>query len=278
DSQFESKLDLAISPLMGLQLFVQAFFQSLDGIELSLALLGITAVVLAGFSLVSRLPLVVPFGSPRYWSAVLVGRESQLEIRERPNRSSKVIYQLRPTTKGIESEPARRLMPRGWIPVETPRGQGWAVTGQLTEQVDAQSFMEDQRPSAMVDKLAAGLMRDKDVTRLLARRGLIVDLGDGVEVIDPEMVGELTRSGLPRSPQTELRAEFESQVVGPFLEAYRASSEISAESSHSSSVLLPTEILNFRYLTVGAPGVGSWLVLFEYEKGRPHIVGILRDQ
>ena len=278
DSQFESKLDLAMSPLMGLQLFVQAFFQSLDGIELSLALLGVTAVVLAGFSLVSRLPLVFPFGSPRYWSAVLVGRESQLEIRERPNRASSVIYQLRPATRGIESEPARRLMPRGWIPVETPRGRGWAETDQVTEQVDAQSFMEDERPSAMVDKLANCLIRGKDITRLLGRRGLIVDLGDGLERIAPDDLKGLVRGGFRPAQRTPVEAEFTAKVVAPFLEAYRATEEISAESSHSSSVLLPTEILNFRYLAVGARGTGSWLVLFEYQKGRPRIVGILRDE
>ena len=278
DSLFESKVDLALSPLMGLQLFVQAFFQSLDGIELSLALLGMTAVVLTGFSLVSRLPLVVPIGSPRYWSAVLIGRESQLEVHEKPNRTSGIIYQLRPATKGIESEPARRLMPRGWIPVETPRGQGWAETDQLTEQVDAQSFAEDDRPSGMVDQLANRLSRGKDITRLVGRRGLIVDVGNGLEALAPEALSGLLRGGPRWARQSQLEVELESRVVTPFLEAYEASDEISADSSHSSSVLLPTEILNFRYLTVGDPGVGTWLVLFEYEKGRPRIVGILRDE
>lgn len=273
-SIFDSKVDLAISPLMGLQLFVQAFFQSLDGIELSLALLGMTAVVLAGFSLASRLPMIVPLGSPRYWSAVLVGRESQLEIHEKPSRASKVIYQLRPATKGIESEPARRLMPRGWIPVETPRGQGWAETDRLTEQVDAQSFMEDERPSGMVDQLANRLSNGKDITQLLGRRGLIVDLGAGLEVIDPETLRGLVR-GRHRGPFEE---EFWSEIVTPFQAAYAASGEISADSSHSSSVLLPTEILNFRYLTVGRHHESTWLVLFEYEKGRPRIVGLLRDE
>ncbi|HXV69947.1 MAG TPA: Ig-like domain-containing protein [Acidimicrobiia bacterium] len=277
EGEFESKLDLAMSPLVGLQLFVQAFFQSLDGIELSLTLLGITAIVLSALSLLSRLPLVVPFGSPRYWSAVLVGRESQLEIREKPCTASKVIYQLRPATKGIESEPARRLMPRGWIPVETPRGQGWAETSQLTEQVDAQSFMEDERPSVMVDKLANKLTRGKDISRLVGDRGLIVDVGQGIEVIPrDDLSGGVGRLRWGR--RSPLHAALASRVVTPFLEAYRSSGEISAEASHSSSVLLPTEILNFRYLTVGVSGTGSWLVLFEYQRGRPRVVGILRDE
>jgi hypothetical protein len=277
-SIFDSKVDLAISPLMGLQLFVQAFFQSLDGIQLSLALLGVTAVVLAAFSLVSRLPLVIPLGSPRYWSAVLVGRESQLEIHEKPSRASKVIYQLRPATKGIESEPARRLMPRGWIPVETPRGQGWAETDRLTEQVDAQSFMEDDGTSGMVDQLANRLSHGKGITQMLGRRGLIVDFGDGLEVVPPEALGGLAPGGPWWGRQGTFEDEFRSRIVTPFLEAYESSHEISPDSSHSSNVLLPTEILNFRYLTVGGEESNTWLVLFEYEKGRPRIVGILRDE
>jgi len=168
-------------------------------------------------------------------------------------------------------------MPRGWIPVETPRGQGWAETSQLTEQVDAQSFMEDERPSVMVDKLANKLIRGKDISRLVGERGLIIDVGQGIEVIPrDELSGAVGR--LRRGRRSPLHTAFASRVVTPFLEAYRSSGEITAEASHSASVLLPTEILNFRYLTVGSPGPGSWLVLFEYRRGRPRVVGILRDE
>ena len=272
------RTDVALSPLIGLQLFGEAFFQSLDGIEISIALLGLIAVVLMTVSLASRLPLILPLGSTRYWSAVAVDREDQLEIRSKPRRSSEVIYQLRPTTKGVESAVGPRLVPPGWLPIETPLGTGWAESRFLTEQVDSQTFMEDQRPAVLVHRLARRLSRGSSIAGLVSSRGLMLNVGEGLDLIDPGALPKLSRRGAHRNGHSPLAANFRTAIAAPFLRAYRDSGEIHPQNSHAPHVLLPSEVLNFRYLSVGGDDTETWLVFFEYEKSKPRIVGLLRDE
>jgi hypothetical protein len=67
-------------------------------------------------------------------------------------------------------------------------------------------------------------------------------------------------------------------VAQPFLEAYDATTEISAATPHSKSALIPTECWNFPYLALGGHGVQPWLVFFEYRNGKALIAALGVDE
>ena len=68
-------------------------------------------------------------------------------------------------------------------------------------------------------------------------------------------------------------------VAEPFLEAYDATSEVSAQTPHSRTSLIPTECWNFPYLAIGdSEGVQPWLVFFEYRRGKAWIAALGIDE
>ena len=54
--------------------------------------------------------------------------------------------------------------------------------------------------------------------------------------------------------------------------------DISHNTAHSRSALIPTELWNFPYLAIHAPGHTPWLIHFEYINNKPHIAAISLDQ
>ncbi|MGI9609416.1 MAG: hypothetical protein ACR2NL_03885, partial [Acidimicrobiia bacterium] len=76
------------------------------------------------------------------------------------------------------------------------------------------------------------------------------------------------RYGTPES------AQLWDEVLEPLGAALRAAEDLDSRSSHSRTALIPVELWNFQYHAVNAPGHPPWLVYFEYEKGKPKIVGV----
>ena len=84
-------------------------------------------------------------------------------------------------------------------------------------------------------------------------------------------------------PSTVIHAAVEgsfSEVVAePFVATYTTPQhETTVDAPVLVSALIPIEFFNFHYLSYGQPGqLNSWMVFFEYIKGRPHVVGLVVD-
>jgi hypothetical protein len=267
-----------VTVLQGIRLFTKAIFQTLRAVELPVALLGAAVLVFVGLGSMARIPMLAAGRPRRYWSVVLLDRESQLPVYEGPDPQAALLYNFGPSTTGIVGIGRRRNVDgTTWIPVETPRADGWVQASYVTQQVDVKAFMEDPRPSKMVHGFARRLRRHRDISSMIADRGLIVAISGRPRLVPRQELHELMRQS-STSLGVLNQHDFEVAVGARVLAAYDSSAEITPQMAHARHSLIPAELRNFRYLVVGAGSPESWLVFFEYEGGRPRIVGLGLDR
>jgi len=268
---------------VGVRLLADAFFQSLDALKLPLAFLGLAlgiVFVLGGFT---ELPLLIAARRRRHWSVVLLDREHRLPVHPDPGDVETPMYNYEPTAAGFLSlNKPRSVGDAEWIEVETPNGQGWVQTRYLTEAVDLEYFLSDDRPVQMVGELAAALANGDDITALLGPRGLAIALTNRpyfiatreLKIMLDDIRSHRSRPSLLSNEARELRDE----VLEPLRAALSATPVVDSKAGHSRAALIPVELWNFQYLVVNAPNHAPWLIYFEYRKGKPRIVGFGIDQ
>jgi CSLREA domain-containing protein len=274
---------LSLIDLGGITLLADSFFQTVDALRVPLGFLGFTVVMIVGFGTTTEVPSLLFGTRRRHWAVVRLDRQQRLPAYSEPG-GRKVVYNYDPTATGVVSVGAvKRVGNTGWVPVDTPNGAAWIYRSYLTEQVDLQSFANDRRPVELVHKLAEAIRRGRDISSLVSPEGLVVALTGSSSQIAPEhlaaLMGESRLRHLPgvgRAPNTP--EEFDVAVAQPFLEAYDATTEISAATPHSKSALIPTECWNFPYLALGGHGVQPWLVFFEYRDGKALIAALGVDE
>ena len=161
-----------------------------------------------------------------------------------------------------------------WVPVQSPNGAGYVEASYLTEAVDLQFFLDDDRPVAMLQRLADDLAAGKDIASMFSRRGFAVALTNEPHVF-PRDAFRRALASRHASPESSQLWEL---VLEPLGAALRAAGDLDTRKSHSRAALIPVELWNFQYLAVQAEGHPPWLVYFEYENGKPKIVGVGVDR
>jgi hypothetical protein len=286
--RFDGITTLPIHSIPGIELLTGAFFQSLDVLRIPLVLLAaamVWALVLGmRWSTLARL---LPFlaAARRRWSVVLVDREGVLPAYVEPDADSEVVFNFRPIARYIERVGRGRVVDGiTWLKVVTPGGEGWVDAAYLTEQVTGEQFADDRRPPALVERLVEDLAAGRPIST--GPRGLHVIHGaEGV----PVRVGDLSdpedRNAVTMwRPSTEIHpaveGSFSEAIAGPFVATYSAPQrESTVDAPVLVSALIPIEFFNFHYLSYGQPGqLNSWMVFFEYVKGKPHVVGLVVDE
>lgn len=267
--------------LRAMSLFTKAFFQTILAMDIPTLLLGFTAITLVGLRGVSRHPVLLNRRSQHFWAVVMLGRERRLAVYDAPDHDGSVIYKLGPATQGLRGTGLEELTDGvRWVGVSTPAGEGWVDGSRVTEQVDATSFLHDGRPREVLEDFLGRLRSNRDVSDLVSDRGLVLVLGELMQVVDssvltrlvsdPTDIGTLSGGWSPR--------DFHLVVVSPLLDAYAKTPVISPHVAHAETSLLPAAMRNFRYLALGGPGTRPWLVFFEYTDGKPKVVGMTIDE
>ncbi|MDJ0960174.1 MAG: Ig-like domain-containing protein [Acidimicrobiia bacterium] len=252
-------------------LMTEAFFQTIDALELPLFLLFIMILAMYVFARITHTPFLG--GTRRHtFAAVLLGREDNLEVRPEPLEHAPVIYRDLPAVRGVDATGRTRQSDGlSWMQIETPAGKGWVPSMNLMVERDLESFMNDRRPVELLSKLAAGFDRKGSLNKVISPRGLVVALGGGVIRYTKDEILELAGG----ASQTEGMSMFRREISEPFLSAHRATPHISPQTPHSATALLPTECRNFLYLSLEPDAAGRpWLVFFEYVKDKPYVVGL----
>jgi hypothetical protein len=262
----------------GIALMADAFFQSVGAMSLPLIFLALAMLMVFAFGGFSEVPLLIAATRRRLWSAVMNNREELLTVRKDADPDSEAIYSYEPTARGIKS--VDKPITRGgisWMPVDSPAGVGWVLASHLAETVDFDDFQSDSRPADLVHELTRMLDEGEDLAPLVSHRGLVVGLTGSAHLIPIDRVPSL-RDGTsdPDAPREE--SHFEELVAQPLRSALLDNAQLSAQTKHSNSALIPTETWNFPYLAIHAPGHTSWLIHFEYLHGRPKIVGLVVDE
>ena len=214
----------------------------------------------------------------------MLSREAQLPAYTGPNPSGRVLYKFSPSSAEILSKD-RPIVVDGthWMPVETPLGKGWVDAQHTTEQIDTQAFLEDARPLKLWRSLTKRLRNGRDISSLIASRGLVVALSKTPTRTDGKGVTSLT-GDLRIASRSNVRTishetdDFGISVAEHFLNAFDATSEFAPGASHSKRALIPVELWNFRYLAIQGRNGQPWLLFFEYENGKPRVVGLGIDE
>jgi hypothetical protein len=257
-------------------LLAAAFYQTLGALSLPLVFLGLALAVALTFGGFSEVPILLASRRRRLWSVVLMDRENVLQARVQPEIGAQTVYQYEPTARGIKSLDRPRLHDgERLIAVETPNGPGWVSANALTETVDLDDFIGDDRPVKLVRRLLALLEAGRDITPVIAPRGLTVALTSAPHFIPRERLTGLMR-GQPAGASDgvpEVETRFRELVAEPLRSALLDNAQIDPKTKHSSSALIPVELWNFPYLAIRAPGHASWVIYFEYVNGNPAIVG-----
>ena len=275
---------VALSAVESVRLMTDAFYQTIGAFQIPFLFLGLSLIVLVGLGGATKVPILLAGKVREHWAVVLLDREAVLRVHERPDETSAVIYNYNPTTESILSTGNPKTIGKTtWMPVHTARGDGWANAEYLTEQVDVETFSEDPRPVKLVHQFAERLRKGGDVTGLIAERGIILALTGPPAQLAPKQFTELLGGRrLRRLPTVggvlHDQKDFHLAVADPFLAAYDDTDVVTAETAHSKTALIPAEVWNFRYMALGENTAQPWLVFFEYQDGKPKIVGLGIDE
>ena len=276
--------EVSLNPVESISLMVSAFYQTLGAFRLPFVFLGLSLAVLVGLGGATKVPLLLAGRVRNHWSVVLLDRESALRVYEEPDKASPVIYNFNPTTESVLSRgKVRAVDGNDWMPVHTPRGDGWVDAFHLTEQVDIEAFTRDARPTKIAHEFAERLRSGEDVSSLIADRGIVLALTGPPARLAQQQFRALLEGGRLRMLPTvggvlHAQDDFRVAVAEPFLAAYDATDEVTPNIPHSHSALIPAEVWNFRYLALGEGQTQPWLIFFEYVKGTPRIVGLGIDE
>ena len=262
---------LSVAGVISAATVYTSFWQTIGALYLPLTLLLLSLVLFLFGRMTS------PSGrDQRTWSVVRLGREDLLDVHVAPDPSSDTLYRYWPTARGLRSVgQSRRSGPNRWMPIAAPPGKGWVDAAHLTEEVDVQTFVEDEAPIRVLGQFVTALRGSGDLARVVSVDGLLVALTGGAIVVSVDDVA----SAIAGRPTIDLNGsgdlDLREHVLVPFLTAYAGTRGVTAEAAHSSTALLPTACENYRYLVLHNDATGRpWLVFFEYRKGRPWVAGI----
>jgi hypothetical protein len=273
-SLFEGEVPV-LTLFAGVTLVAESFILTVDALQLPFILL---AIALGAAYLFGRSP-GVPFlagNRRRYWSVVMVDRESTLDLHTEPRADSEVIDGLDPTTDAIKSIGRPKIVDgTTWIEIEVGFTSGWVDSDYLTERVDLRTFSEDSRPAELVRQLVAGLTSGTSLQTVLGPRGLTLSANRSLAHVAGSQLIQHDFSVLGDPVGGLMDGD---ELLASFLSAYGNTLSVTAETRHSSSALIPVSLWNFHYLAI--PGLDTdvpWLVYFEYRRGKPSIVALGAD-
>ena len=254
-------------------LLADAFFQSVEALRVPLAFLVFSVLAVLILGSFTEIPMLLAGRRRRHWSVVLMSREATLPVRSEPNYDSDIIFRFSPTAAGILSTEK----PEGsFIKVDSPRGAGYVDAAYLTRTVDLEHFMDDPRPAILVQKLRDALESGNDIRKLISPRGLVVALVDEPLLISPNrLIGGITTATAGHDTAT---VALQIDVFEMLRQALLDTADVNPEMAHSRSALIPTQLWNFPYLSIQAPGHSPWLIHFEYVNNTPYIAGVSLDK
>ena len=264
----------------GVSLLAGAFFDSFDALKLPLGFLLIALLWALIFGGLFSSPWFMFGARRRFWSIVLVDRESMVSVYSEPNHEASTIYNYPPSTQNIRSTgPPKRYGTTWWMPIDTPNGEGWVDAYHLTQEVDDETFAKDKRPAELATKFVAALTAGnaRAMQKLVSRRGLAA-VRYGTPVVVPlhrlkVLLSKEKEPGWWRSDAlTAMEALFPERLAEPFLSSYWAGNH-PAEPGKVATLLVPAEVRNFHRYTY-SNAEGTWWLLFEYRKNKLTIAGI----
>ncbi len=232
---------------------------------------------------------------------VLVEEDDVLNVRTGPGVDNEIIGMLAPQVTVRRTGPTSQVGRSTWAEIRIPPGTGWVNATFLGAVVGSEQFAADDAARGRLDALAEIIAARGDLRPIASRRGLYVAHHAPPRRFNPdELAGILTDATTYQWPSNAADLEdvafrtFTDAVADRFLQAFDdpdvvlvANEPIEGANGRPASAAIPFEFQNFNYWTVYDPGDDPdfggldwtiWYVSFDYEDGRPVIVGLTLDE
>jgi hypothetical protein len=272
---------ISLTSPKGVSLLAGAFFDSFEALKLPVVFLLLALLWALIFGGLFSSPWLLFGARRRFWSVVLVDRESMVPVYAEPDFEASSVYNFPPTAQNIQSTGApKRTGSTTWMPVDTPNGEGWMNAHHLTQEVDHETFARDKRPADLAARFVTALTAGdaRAMEKLVSDRGLAtVRFGTPIVVPRHRFAALLSKDKEPgwwRSDAlTALEALFPERLAEPFLSSYWAGMQTEEDAGSVATLLVPAEIRNFHRYTYNN-AEGTWWLAFEYRKNTLTIAGI----
>jgi hypothetical protein len=272
--------------LAGLRLMVGSVLDTFRALRLPLLAVLVLALVslYVGFNrrfAFSSTPTSLPMTSRRRVDIVMAPSGAGVSARSGPGVHQSVHHRFGPSETGIIATGSRAML-RGevWVEVETPDGDAWLSSTNLTEHVSETVFSADERPRELAANLIERIYSSDDLQPVTNCHDLHVAFyGPPVRFAASSLAGLLRGASVyswwqPEGDTPHLQGTF-SEVVGESITAaYRN------QDARPSPLLFPVprELANLHNLLIGTDDYGDgWRIFFRYEDGAPAIAGLVRD-
>lgn len=247
----------------------------------------------------SAVPLTTIQPSPELSYAVVWAQE-QLEVRQPAGISSMAVANLPADQRGIAVSGKTTLLGSStWVEIYLPDGGfGWVNSWNLTEEVPAQDFCADPRPTDLANRfiLAIQARNGAQLAQLASpKRGLIVRH----DWWNPEVIfgsGELARLfqdrtllnwGVNRDSGLAIEGSFDEVILPQLEDVFTVAPAFSCNSlaagTTAQEAIWPPEYENLNYISFHreAPVAGSlnwrtWALGIEYVDGRPYLAVLVQ--
>lgn len=252
----------------------------------------------------AELPSLSGVPTSQQGRVVLVEKDDNLNVRTAPGVDNPVFGTLAPGTVVRTTGNSTRVGNARWVEVSTPDGFGWASERYLAAVVGAGDFAADHRVGEVLDEMATIMAGLDDLSPVVSWRGLYVSHHDA-PVRFGDLGGLLTDPTTYRWPSNAfdvndpdfaddvLSLTFADEIAIGFVSAYddpdvvlTFNEPIEAGNGRLAVDAIPTELVGFNYVGVYDPGDNPdyrgldwivWYVSFDYQNGRPLVVGLTLD-
>jgi hypothetical protein len=234
------------------------------------------------------------------YAVVWAEADSGLEVHQPAGISSAVVEHLRFNARGISlTGGASRLGTSLWVEIHRPSGgAGWVPSWNLTEDVSVDRFCADPRAEVARGQTVTALL-DQDGRQLSSiispKRGLFVRVGswNSETMIGPSSVSEIfgpdgpNEWGHHRGDPAPLTGSFQSVVLTEFENVRSGAVQETCGTIRTGdsgpATEWPAEYAGLNLYSFYLPasptetrfGWKTWVVAFEYLRGRPYVAGIL---
>ena len=251
------------------------------------------------------LPSLVEVPAGQQARVVLVEDDDTLNVRTAPGVDNPVFGRLAPGTVIRTTGNTGRVGNARWVEVATPDGLGWASQRFLAAVVDANGFAADGRIGDVLEEMTEIMVGRGDLTPVMSWRGLYVShhdspvrFGDLQNILTDQTTYRWPSNAFdvndPAFAAEAISRTFADEIAGRFVSAIgdqdfvlTYGEPIEAGGGRIAADAIPFELVGFNYVGVYDPGDDPdfggldwtiWYVSFDYEDGRPVVVGLTLDE
>lgn len=253
------------------------------------------------------LPNVSDFTADQVRNVVLIADDDVLNVRLSAGVDHEIIGMLAPGTQVGLTGARTEVGNSTWVEIVTPNGAGWVNSHFLAEVVDDTAFAGDDRVIALLDQMVDTVSADGDLSEVAGSRGIYVaHHADPVLISREELTGAMADASTYKWPSNaldindpdqakEIPSRTFAEAIGNRIAStwddpdrlFEFDQAFEGGNGRIAEYAIPIALSGFHFVSIFDPGDNPdyegldwtiWHVSFDYEDGRPVVVGLTLDE